>query len=285
MSHLKNVKLIHVRFVKAEEEEDDEEDKDGRTLKVSVTASAKTANSLPAAFQPRVSPSVLVSKMATPAKSLGLTKLAKLARPITDFKHSYSTITVSGFDINSMSWTQPQDLNFNIEREPFSAGGFRNAYKANIVPSDGKRYVIKRYSEASLNKLQEFKETPYSHTRKTVQLHELARNYAKQLKNALVSKQQDVTKCFSYIKVSYGEVKNENEEVVTIEKYLPGTFFKYVNNDGNINLEYKTPDRLMAATLCHFSYVKSKFSLMLVDIQGTGLDLFDPEIATVGTNL
>ena len=40
----------------------------------------------------------------------------------------------------------------------------------------------------------------------------------------------------------------------------------------------------MAETLSHFSYVKSQQNLLLVDIQGSGWRLYDPEIATVGSS-
>ena len=38
----------------------------------------------------------------------------------------------------------------------------------------------------------------------------------------------------------------------------------------------------MAQCLTHFSYEKSDKKLMLVDIQGSGYDLFDPEITSQG---
>ena len=40
----------------------------------------------------------------------------------------------------------------------------------------------------------------------------------------------------------------------------------------------------MVETLSHFSYVKSQQNLLLVDIQGSGWRLYDPEIATVGSS-
>ena len=62
-------------------------------------------------------------------------------------------------------------------------------------------------------------------------------------------------------------------------KIYQGKFTKYVNNDG------KTRDgdselSKKAESLCHFSYVATNEKLLLVDIQGFGYTLCDPEIAT-----
>ena len=66
---------------------------------------------------------------------------------------------------------------------------------------------------------------------------------------------------------------------MTVERFIKGNFTKYVNNDG------KTRDgdselSKKAEALCHFSYVATNEKLLLVDIQGFGYTLCDPEIAT-----
>ena len=67
---------------------------------------------------------------------------------------------------------------------------------------------------------------------------------------------------------------------MTIEIFQSGEFVKYINNDGHIIPFENRKEQLLAEILTHFSYVKSKKKLLLVDIQGTGYKLFDPEIAT-----
>ena len=125
-------------------------------------------------------------------------------------------------------------------------------------------------------------ETPEAHARKSVQMHLLAKHFADQLKQSLKSKNYagDV---FAYNKISFGTIVN-TKEVITIEQFVDGEFFKYINNDGSINFDYKEDARLMVETLSHFSYVKSQQNLLLVDIQGLGWRLYDPEIATVGSS-
>eukprot|EP00794_Sanderia_malayensis_P006543 gene6543-7281_t len=68
---------------------------------------------------------------------------------------------------------------------------------------------------------------------------------------------------------------------VTVEPFLPGTLVKYVN----INGEPSTPDIVdkdiyeKAVAVCHFSFLDSEGKLLLLDLEGVGYKLRDPEIA------
>ena len=68
-------------------------------------------------------------------------------------------------------------------------------------------------------------------------------------------------------------------EYVTIEEFIKSDFRKFVNNDGSISSE-KTTYCQKAECLMHFSFEKSDCKLMLLDIQGAGDSLCDPEIAS-----
>ena len=72
---------------------------------------------------------------------------------------------------------------------------------------------------------------------------------------------------------------------MTIEEFVPGCFKKYVNNDGTCLLQIQSDKEdeeifLRAECLSHFTYDHSGKQLMLFDLQGTGYNLYDPEIAT-----
>ena len=64
---------------------------------------------------------------------------------------------------------------------------------------------------------------------------------------------------------------------------MPGVFTKYINNDGDI-IESCDEDSSeiskKAECLVHFTYSFSEKKLMVLDIQGSGLKLYDPEIVT-----
>jgi len=83
-------------------------------------------------------------------------------------------------------------------------------------------------------------------------MHQLASNLVKQLKDDFCNYHFCEGKTFDYISVSYGEL--ESGEVVTIEKLIEDSFFKYINNDGTINLDYCHNARQTAETLCYYSF-------------------------------
>lgn len=111
-------------------------------------------------------------------------------------------------------------------------------------------------------------------------MHLLARNFASQLEAKVKANEESEIfgAAFRYRKIFHGET--EDKEYVTVEEFIPGQFKKYINNTGQTCVD---PTHIMAQKaecLAHFTYERSKKKLMLVDIQGTGYDLFDPEIAS-----
>ena len=70
-----------------------------------------------------------------------------------------------------------------------------------------------------------------------------------------------------------------NGQLVTLEPYLEGKFVKYINNDGEIVVS-GNEIASKAETFAHFTYVKSQKAIMVLDIQGTGYNLYDPEVAS-----
>lgn len=71
------------------------------------------------------------------------------------------------------------------------------------------------------------------------------------------------------------------EQVITVEPKLDGVFTKYINNDGEIFNVADLNKEDMAEALTHYSYELSNQQLLLVDVQGVGWELTDPEIASI----
>jgi len=77
-----------------------------------------------------------------------------------------------------------------------------------------------------------------------------------------------------------------NEQPATVKGFVPGPFAKLINNGGKkANLPEDADDALKdllakAECLVHYTYESSNQQLMLLDIQGSGYCLYDPEIAT-----
>ena len=192
-------------------------------------------------------------------------------------------------DVSKMEWEQPKRTNMFIEEQPFSKGGFRSVTKGKTLD---KTFVIKSFlPEAiqeivNLNKVVQKKETTVSLSKKAVQMHKLAANFTNELKKLIsnIGKKEEFGETFSYNDIYLGIIRKSEEETVVVEEFIPGEFIKYINNDGTTikNPATVIEFQLKAECLCHYSYVKSDKKLLLVDIQGSGMTLFDPEIATVG---
>ena len=73
-----------------------------------------------------------------------------------------------------------------------------------------------------------------------------------------------------------------SSEFVTVAKFIPDTFQKYINDDGTIlnRVETSVDGLKKVEAFAHYTYKKSEGNLMVPDIQGIGNVLCDPEIAT-----
>ena len=87
---------------------------------------------------------------------------------------------------------------------------------------------------------------------------------------------RDFGETFSYRKVYFSML---NGKPVTVEQFIPGTFNKYINNTGLVSIPEnddlkETYDK--AECFSHFSYYRE---MMILDLQGAGYKLYEPEIA------
>ena len=138
--------------------------------------------------------------------------------------------------------------------------------------------IVKKYLTTAVNVIRETNETEQTRAQKSVQMHYLEKNFASQLneKNC----QDGITdfgETFSCKKVFMG--KTDDGEYVTIEEYIDGDFVKYINNNGDICEDGDICDKAQA--FAHFTYEKSEGKLIVLDIQGAGYNLYDPEIASL----
>jgi len=183
------------------------------------------------------------------------------------------------FDVEKCKWMNGVTLHFMIEDEPFSSGAFRDAFKATcndqLHLGD---WVVKKYTPTSITTIKEvLKSTVEDHTRKQVQMHAVARNITQRFSSKVPAEFGD---SFQYGKVFYSVL---DDIPVTLEEFVPGEFRKYVNNNGAcLTSPVEACDEVFAKAQClvHYSYVFTKRKMMLVDLQGSMFQLYDPEIAT-----
>lgn len=222
-------------------------------------------------------------KRITP-KSLTVTQMMKLGKVI---KPSGETIVVDvyPFDFNTLSWSMlSRKVEFTIEKEAIGEGGFRKAFKASSTSPgfSGRTWVVKRFLEHVVKEIEgDLGQSMEDHTKKVIQMHNLSKNFADQLAQTI--KDKNVSEQFGPVlkfeEVHFGKLQ-ETGECITIERYIEGTFEKYINNTGELCVPKSNLIGQKAECLAHFSYEKSKKQLVVLDLQGTGHLLYDPEIAS-----
>ena len=111
-------------------------------------------------------------------------------------------------------------------------------------------------------------------------MHHLAAHMTMNLSSAVkkANKQKIFGQTFQYHDIFMGKIA---EEFVTIEEFISGEFIKYMNKTGEVCGDRNDEFCQKAECLSHFSFEKSDNKLMIVDIQGSGANLYDPEIATM----
>ena len=172
-------------------------------------------------------------------------------------------------------------MSFLTEIAPFGEVGFRYAFKASINHHkfrDG-TYVINRYKTSALKNVEILKQSPEVQSRKVVQMNSLARSLAARFSDQCDTVIEDFPKILCN-KVFFKKI--DENDFVTVEKFIPGIFQKYISNDGLIENGTETfvDDLKKVEAFVYYTYKKPEGNLMLVDIQSIGNILCDPEIAT-----
>ena len=131
-----------------------------------------------------------------------------------------------------------------------------------------------------MKEIQETNQSVEVHTKKVVQMDYLAQNFAKKLQSEVTRLQlEDVFgELMHYRNIFLG--KCPDGEVVSVEEFVDGEMVKYVNNDGIPCENNADPMQKKAECLFHYTYQHSNEEVMLVDVQGVGYSLFDPEIVS-----
>ena len=208
-----------------------------------------------------------------------LLKAGKLAKPQPKNK---VTFTCEAFNIKSREWTEVMEEELLVDTKKFASGAFRDAFHATGKKSaKNHQWVVKTYNAKVKSTIEGTANISIEdHCRKQVQMHTVARHLAKKFESKAPP---SFGKCFKYNYCYYTTYKCEP---ATIEEYVPGTFVKIVNNDGQCA---KPPEgssdqckEMFAKAQClvHYTYQSSEKQPMLLDIQGSDFTLYDPEIAT-----
>ena len=185
--------------------------------------------------------------------------------------------------MQSEKWFHVAEEELLVDNQKFSSGAFRDAFHASPVQGRQQltQWVVKTYNSKAMKTIEEVLNTPIeNHCRKQVQMHAVARQLAKSFKSKAPSQ---FGKCFEYNRCFFTRY---NDQPATVEEYVPGVFSKFINNDGQCMVPPEDSGSQCkelyskAQCLVHFSSHLSGKKLMLLDIQGSNYNIYDPEIAT-----
>lgn len=212
-------------------------------------------------------------------KSLSVSSILNLGRVVK----SSTTLVKNTFHLDNMVWsTVDIPVEFQISKDLLGQGGFRKAYRAkrNTREFSNTEWVVKKYKTNALKEIENINQTAEQHTRKVVQMHNLSRYFAAQLTQVVLDEDlRDVFgETFTYKNIYLGKLPDG--EFVTVEEFVEGEMEKLINNDGKPCGNKEDVMLQKAECLVHFSYEKSDYQVMLVDVHGVGYELFDPEIAS-----
>lgn len=267
LEQIKGRKVYFIRFLPPQEvERFDHEQPQVRARSAPVSPSKRASGSGNVVFPNTVYP-----------KSVSITHLLRAGKLVKEPKTT--SLQVELFDVDKCKWMRGATLDFMIEDEPFSSGAFRDAFKPtcndHLHLGD---WVVKKYKPTSNETIKEvLKSTVEDHTRKQVQMHAVARNITRRFSSKVPAEFGD---SFQYGKVFYSVL---DDLPITVEEFVPGEFRKYVNNNGAcLTSPGDACDEVFAKAQClvHYSYVFTEQKIMLVDLQGSMFQLYDPEIAT-----
>ena len=212
-------------------------------------------------------------------KSASIADLLQARKLIKPPDVSLVTMLLENYSVSDKTWVKCATLDFLKENKHFSEGGFRVAYIATAQhASYPTKWVIKMAKVEKLADLQAAVNLNNTqHTRKQVQMHSVVRSicqkFARKVPYAFGN-------CFSYNEVYFSTL---NGTPVTVEEFIPGSFEKYSNNTALME-QARSDEHLVfiqkAECFMHFSYEVTNKELMVVDLQGVGYQLCDPEIAS-----
>eukprot|EP00794_Sanderia_malayensis_P000962 gene962-278_t len=135
------------------------------------------------------------------AKTVPLSQLINLGKLIPP-NNKIVAIELEAFNVNLKSWQDPFGVQLSVSLEKFASGGSRDAYLAKGIKGIEGRFVVKRYRPDCIEEIERLFKSTEDHTRKTVQMHALARHFAMMLDDECP---ENFGKTFQYTKLFFSK--------------------------------------------------------------------------------
>ena len=187
VDQIPDLKIIHVRFINKSAYEDiiDSDDQDDDQVQDASCANSPCSEN---EEQPkRKSPRLEESPTKYPL-SMSVVDMIKLGKLNNSSKSC--VIQIYRYDLGSNTWSHIPDaveFYFDPQKDQCGEGRFRKVYKAKSFHREfrGKTWVIKKYLAKAREDIDNMGLTLKEHSKKTVQMHCLAKNFALQLEASI----------------------------------------------------------------------------------------------------
>lgn len=188
IKQIPNVKLIHVRFI--EDESDNiieikgEKKREQEFILKRKLHSEGTFSLMPTSL-PSPEKKKNEKQVKIVPKSLSVSTILMLGR-VVESSNNITILNLYTFNLEMMLWSTIQlPVEFVISTDLLGEGGFRKAYKATSTTREFNHchWVVKRYKESAVKEIEETNQTLEAHTKKVVQMHYLAKNFAAKLES------------------------------------------------------------------------------------------------------
>lgn len=171
----------------------------------------------------------------------------------------YEQVLLYSYDYDARTWKQAH-LGARIDKQPFQKGSCRMAFR--MWDTAGKPFVVKTHLGSS----PPGPEVYFADAAMQAMCQYFAICYNKR------SPPKPVRFVTAYILRC---LQRPGQPVMACERFLEGSYVKYNNNAGYISPD----DRNTPQAFSHFTHVFSKGKAMVVDIQGTEMDVYtDPQV-------
>lgn len=124
--------------------------------------------------------------------SMSVASMLKLGTVVKPPQREDTFLQVDQFQVTK-GWSMARNVRFSVDVESFAQGGFREAYKCESEDKDFSGiWVLKKYSDKSLEDMKSLNIEAEDHVRKQVQMHTLAQNIAMQMRKYIDKEFGDV---------------------------------------------------------------------------------------------
>ena len=178
----------------------------------------------------------------------------------------------------NIDWRNPYISHYKVETKciiddiPFNEGAERYAYY--LYDKEVKLNYVAKLNKIFIKSKDNLEE--YSKELESITIcHHISNEFDERIVNIVPKDKTNVL--LKYIHCYIYEVSSPIHKYYYVENYIPGKYIKYNNNAGWISTNI-ADQTLVAQAFSHFSYQFTQGYLIIVDLQGVGGFLTDPQI-------